>query len=62
MSVMTPESILTLQKVMDYCHGQWGEADRPVTSGWPTPDMQTGQKMAYNDVLQFARTLLGNRP
>ena len=29
---------------------------------WPTPDMQTGKKMAYNDVLQYARKLLGEKP
>lgn len=57
---MTPEAILALQRVIDYCHEQWEEADRPVTSGWPTPDMQTGKTMAYNDVLQFARTLLAD--
>lgn len=57
---MTTEAILTLQRLIDYCHEQWEEADRPVPSGWPTPDMQTGKKMAYNDVLQFARQLLAN--
>ena len=57
---MTPETILALQRVIDYCHEQWEEANRSMPSGWPTPDMQTGKKMAYNDVLQFARRLLAD--
>jgi hypothetical protein len=59
---MTPEAILTLQEIMDYCHAQWEETDRASGSAWPTPDMLTGKKMAYNDVLQYARKLLGERP
>jgi hypothetical protein len=55
---MTPEAILALQQVIDFCHEKWEEAERPPASDWPTPDMLTGKKMAYNDVLQFARALL----
>ena len=55
---MTPESILILEKIMDHCHAKWQEADQTPTSEWPTPDIQTGKKMAYNDVVQFARKLL----
>ena len=62
MSVMTPEAILTLQKIMDYCHEKWGEADQAPACEFPTPDMLTGKKMAYNDVLQFARKLLDGSP
>jgi len=59
---MTPEAILTLQKIMDYCHDKWGGADQAPASDFPTPDMLTGKKMAYNDVLQFARKLLDGSP
>jgi hypothetical protein len=43
---------------MDFCHDKLAEANKAPASNWPTPDMQTGKKMAYNDVLQFARNLL----
>jgi hypothetical protein len=56
---MTPESILTVEKIMDFCHAKWQEVDQAPASAWPTPDMQTGKKIAYNDALQCARTLLG---
>ena len=46
-----------IQKIIDYCNDKWVEANQPWASTWPTPDMQTGKKMAYNDVLQFARKL-----
>jgi hypothetical protein len=62
---MTTDVILVLQNLMDYCNDRWAEADRPTNATFPTPDMLTGKKMAYNDVLQFARRLLGelsNRP
>jgi hypothetical protein len=49
----------TLNQIIDFCSEKWGEADQPPKSDWPTPDMRTGQKMAYNSVLQFARKLLG---
>jgi hypothetical protein len=59
---MTPESILTLEKIMDYCHAKWEEADRQnPESPMPTADMLTGKKMAYNDVLQYARKLIAER-
>jgi hypothetical protein len=38
------------------------EADQPPASDFPTPDMLTGKKMADNDVLQFARNLLDEKP
>jgi hypothetical protein len=55
---MTPDAVLTLQKIIDYCLAKWEEANHAPASDWPTPDVQTGRKMAYNDVLQHARTLL----
>jgi hypothetical protein len=59
---MTPEAILALQQIMEHCHAKWEDANRPTKAPWPTPDMLTGKKMAYNDVLQYARTLLGEKP
>jgi hypothetical protein len=59
---MTPDAILMIEKVMDYCHERWQEADRPAASTFPTPDMLTGKKMASNDVLQFARRLIDEAP
>jgi len=55
---MTSDVKRTLNQIIDFCSNKWGEANQPPTSSWPTPDMQTGKKMAYNDVLQFARMLL----
>ncbi len=51
-----------IQKIIDYCNDKWVEANQPQPSTWPTPDMQTGRQMAYNDVLQFARKLLNETP
>ena len=51
-----------IQKIIDYCNDKWVEANQPQASTWPTPDMQTGRKMAYNDVLQFARKLYSETP
>jgi hypothetical protein len=56
---MSTDATLTLQRIMDFCHEKWGEADKAPAGDWPTPDMLTGKKMAFNDVLQFARKLLG---
>jgi hypothetical protein len=55
---MTHEEFVILQKITDYCHDRWQEANRAPASDWPPPDMQTGKKMAYNDVVQFVRQLL----
>jgi hypothetical protein len=52
----------TLQHIMDYCDRKWAEANEAPASDFPTPDMLTGKKMAYNDVLQYARTLLDELP
>ncbi len=56
---MSPDAILLLEKILDFCHEQWAAADEPPPSDWPTPDMRIGQKMAFNEVLQFVRALLG---
>ena len=50
-----------IQKIISYCNDKWVESDRSQASAWPTPDMQTGKKMAYNDVLQFAHKLFNER-
>ena len=54
---MTTDAILVLNTLMDYCNDRWVEADRLPDGTFPTADMLTGKKMAYNDVLQFARRL-----
>ena len=48
----------TLNEIIDFCSEKWVEADQPPKSDWPTPDMRTGMKMAFNEVLQHARKLL----
>ena len=52
----------TLKHIIDYCEQKWLEADRPTASNWPTPDMLTGHKMAYNTVIQYARRLISEEP
>ena len=56
---MSPDAILAVQKIMDYCHEKWLEADRAQGE---TPDMKTGRKVGYNHVLQYARKLLDETP
>ena len=49
----------TLNEIIDFCSRKWDEAaEDPPKSDWPTPDMRTGMKMAFNEVLQYARKLL----
>jgi hypothetical protein len=48
----------TLNQIIDFCSEKWGEANQPPKSDWPTPDMRTGQKMAFNEVIQYVRKLL----
>ena len=55
---MTPDAIRMLEQIMDFCHEKWTEADKAPPAEWPTPDMWVGKKMAYNNVLQYARKLL----
>jgi hypothetical protein len=59
---MNPDAILTLEKILDFCHAKWPEANESPASDFPTPDMLTGQKMAYNDVVQYVRTMLDGTP
>lgn len=48
-----------IQQIIDYCDEKWVQANEPQGSTWPTPEMQLGRNMACNDVLQFARKLIG---
>lgn len=57
---MKTDAILALEKVLDYCHNRWSEADKTTPSAFPNADTLTGQKMAYNDVLQFTRRQLAD--
>jgi hypothetical protein len=59
---MTDDARQSLEKIISYCNGKWLEANQAPASAWPTPDMLTAKKMAYNDVLQYARTLLDETP
>ena len=47
-----------IESIVTYCNAKWVEANEASSQAWPTPEMQTGRKMAYNDVLQYARELL----
>lgn len=55
---MSPDTILAVENIIEFCHKKWAEADAHPVSDWPNPDMLTGRKMGYNDVLQYARKLL----
>jgi hypothetical protein len=48
----------TLNQIIDFCSEKWGEAEGQRPSSFPTQEMLTGKKMAFNEVLQFARKLL----
>ena len=48
----------TLNEIIDFCSEKWGEAEQQPASAFPTQDMLTGKKMAFNEVLQYARKLL----
>jgi hypothetical protein len=55
---MTADAREMLSNVLAYTLGQWQKVHDAAASGWPTPDMQTGQKMAYNDVRNYVEDLL----
>jgi hypothetical protein len=58
---MSPDTVLALEKIVNFCHEKWAEADKAPPAEWPTPDMWLGKEMAYNNVLQFARKILENK-
>ena len=45
------------QKIVDYCNDRWLEAEEAPATPYDAPGTKTGRKMAYNDVLQFARRM-----
>ena len=55
---MTKDATAMIESIVTYCNAKWVEANEASSQAWPTPEMQTGRKMAYNDVLQYARALL----
>ena len=55
---MTDDTRQLLQQILDYCNKKWAEADQASAGAWPTPEMLIGQKKAYNEVVQFVRSLL----
>jgi hypothetical protein len=59
---MPRDAASALQKIIEYCSDKWIEADKPSDAPYPTPDMQTGKKMAYHDVLNYASRLLNELP
>lgn len=55
---MNDESRKLLEKIIAYCDDRWVVANKAAEAAYPTPDTQLGKKMAYNDVMHFARSLL----
>ena len=62
MSVVTQDARQVLEKIIACCSRQWGEADKAAGGAVPPPEHVTAQKKAYNDVFQYARTLLDGLP
>ena len=54
---MTQDVHQAHRAIVEFCTGKWVEADRDAQL---SPDLKTGKKMAYNDVLQYARKLSEN--
>lgn len=50
----------TLKHIIDYCDKKWVEADAARDAPFQSQDTQIGKKIAYNDVLQYARKLIGD--
>jgi hypothetical protein len=55
---MTQDAHPILEQIIAYCNDKWVEADKALPTPYETPDMKTGSKIAYNNVLQYARALL----
>lgn len=51
----------TLKHIIDYCDKKWVEADAASDAPFQSQDTQSGKKIAYNDVLQYARKLIGDK-
>ena len=58
--LMENDGTSILREVIEHCNDRWVEADgaEPVPGAFPTAEMLTGEKMAYNNVIQFARRRL----
>jgi len=61
-SMATPmenDATRILREVIDYCNDRWVEADgaEPVPGAFPTADMLTGKKMAYNECAPHVRLI-----
>jgi hypothetical protein len=54
-NAMSPDAILAVQKILDFCNEKWIEADRATDQ---TADLKTGRKIGYNHVIHYARKLL----
>jgi hypothetical protein len=51
----------TLEKLIGYCNEKWIKAsDEQAAAQAQDIDLLTGRKMAYDDVLQHARSLLAD--
>jgi hypothetical protein len=57
---MTQDTRQTLERIIAYCGEKWAEADQAASGAVPPPEHLAGEKKAYNDVFQFARTLLAD--
>jgi hypothetical protein len=55
---MTDEFRRAMEQIIAFCNDKWIEADRASPSRFPTADMLAGKKVAYNDVLQYARSVV----
>jgi hypothetical protein len=56
---MAQDARQLLDNVLAYCDSKWLETHEAPPSEWPTPDVQTGRKMTYNDVKHYVAKLLG---
>jgi hypothetical protein len=55
---MTDDARAALQRVLDHCSRKWLEADQAAAGAIPPPDMQIGEKKAYNELFHYIRALL----
>jgi hypothetical protein len=56
--MMTDNERQLLERIIAYCDARWVEADKASDAPYPTPDTQLGKKMAYSDLMHYARSLL----
>ncbi len=58
---MTKDARQAFQKIIDYCNERWIEAEDAPATSYDAPGTKSGRKMAYNDVLQYARRLRADK-